>query len=71
MKNNCKCSLRISLVGEGCRYCQPQNYIDILEDALEEITAERDAMQAKLESVVTAQPDTSIIGMAKRIERGF
>lgn len=33
---NCKCSLAISLVGDGCRYCQPQEYIDRLEEYLNE-----------------------------------
>jgi hypothetical protein len=23
-------------LGDGCRYCQPQNYIDILEEQIEE-----------------------------------
>ena len=30
MTNKCKCSLAISLNGDGCRYCQPQEYIDRL-----------------------------------------
>lgn len=32
--SKCKCSLRIKLVGDGCRYCNPQEYIDHLHDAL-------------------------------------
>jgi hypothetical protein len=31
----CKCSMSISLVGDGCRYCQPQEYIDLLESTMD------------------------------------
>lgn len=33
-ENKCKCDLRTKLVGDGCRYCNPQDYIDHLHDAL-------------------------------------
>ena len=29
--SECKCSMSISVLGDGCRYCQPQEYIDSLE----------------------------------------
>ena len=29
--SKCKCSMAISLTGDGCRHCQPQEYIDRLE----------------------------------------
>ena len=32
----CKCPMTISVTGDGCRYCQPQSYIDSLEEWLEE-----------------------------------
>lgn len=35
-EDKCKCSLRIKLVGSGCCYCNPQEYIDHLHDALNE-----------------------------------
>jgi hypothetical protein len=34
--SECKCSWSISALGDGCRYCQPQEYIDQLADALED-----------------------------------
>lgn len=34
--HRCKCSMRTSLVGDGCRYCNPQYYIDMLEDLVKE-----------------------------------
>lgn len=53
--DKCKCTMAISMLGEGCRYCQPQNYIDILHDSLAdlreeviEIEADRDALRAEL-----------------------
>ena len=35
-ENKCKCDLRTKLVGDGCRYCNPQDYIDHLHDAMAE-----------------------------------
>jgi hypothetical protein len=34
--SKCKCDLRTKLVGDGCRYCNPQEYIDKLIETLEE-----------------------------------
>lgn len=34
--SECKCDLRTKLVGDGCRYCNPQEYIDNLIESLEE-----------------------------------
>ena len=34
--SQCKCDLRTKLVGDGCRYCNPQEYIDNLIESLEE-----------------------------------
>ncbi|QVQ26800.1 hypothetical protein [Achromobacter deleyi] len=31
MSDQCKCSFTIRMTGDGCRYCQPQTYIDTLE----------------------------------------
>lgn len=33
----CKCPMSISLTGDGCRYCQPQEHIDRLQDGLDEM----------------------------------
>lgn len=32
----CKCSMSISVLGDGCRYCQPQEYIDRIHDQMED-----------------------------------
>jgi hypothetical protein len=34
--SKCKCDLRTKLVGDGCRYCNPQEYIDKLIESVEE-----------------------------------
>jgi hypothetical protein len=37
--DKCKCTMSIRVLGDGCRYCQPQEYIDTLSriiDGLEE-----------------------------------
>ena len=33
-EEKCKCTMSISMLGDGCRYCQPQEYIERLHDAL-------------------------------------
>ena len=45
-KQQCKCSMSISVLGDGCRYCQPQEYIDQLIEQIEDI--EREAAQEDL-----------------------
>ena len=35
--SKCKCDLRTKLVGDGCRYCNAQEYIDKLTESLEEL----------------------------------
>ena len=37
MSDKCKCSFSIRLLGDGCRYCQPQEYIDRLHDSMEDM----------------------------------
>ncbi len=34
--SECKCDLRTKLVGDGCRYCNPQEYIDKLIEIIDE-----------------------------------
>ena len=34
--NKCECSMSISIHGDGCRYCQPQEYIDRLHRHIEQ-----------------------------------
>lgn len=52
--SKCQCSMAIRMTGEGCRYCQPQTYIDRvsewLQDSREEaasLEAERDQLKAE------------------------
>lgn len=37
VKDECKCSLRQRALGDGCRYCNPQLFIDMLLEELEEL----------------------------------
>jgi len=39
----CTCTMAHSLTGDGCRYCQPQEYIDRLHNQIEEDRKEREA----------------------------
>ena len=36
MSNKCQCTLAKSLTGDGCRFCQPQEYIDRLHEQIKE-----------------------------------
>ena len=45
--SKCECTMRISILGEGCRYCQPQGLIDThihiideMEDEIEDFKEE-------------------------------
>ena len=44
----CKCTMAISLTGDGCRYCQPQEYIDRLHESSEDFGKERDNREDEL-----------------------
>jgi hypothetical protein len=35
-EDGCQCTFTQSMLGEGCRKCQPQNYIDRLHDQIED-----------------------------------
>ena len=49
--SECKCSIAISVLGDGCRYCQPQEYINRLNFAYGEIDEENDELLEKNESL--------------------
>ena len=52
MTNKCKCSLAISLNGDGCRYCQPHEYINRLTSAFRDLENENKMLREALESIV-------------------
>lgn len=43
----CKCTMAISMTGDGCRYCQPQEYIDRLEEWLDEERYQVEQLQGR------------------------
>lgn len=45
-QQKCQCSMSISVLGDGCRYCQPQEYIDRLHDQIEDDAAEQQEKSA-------------------------
>lgn len=54
--SKCQCSMAIRMTGDGCRYCQPQEYIDRMSEWLQEsreeaasLEAERDQLKAENE----------------------
>lgn len=42
--NRCKCSFTQYMLGDGCRYCQPQEYIDRLHDTIKDMQEEYDEL---------------------------
>lgn len=51
--------MAISVNGDGCRYCQPQEHIDRLAEWLEESRAEVMAHEARLAKF--AEPDAELM----------
>ena len=47
--SKCNCSMSISVLGDGCRYCQPQTYIDKLSEIIEDERSEHEAELAELQ----------------------
>ena len=45
MSDQCKCDMRTKLVGDGCRFCNPQILIGMLSDETEELEKEIDALR--------------------------
>ena len=46
--SQCKCTMAQSVTGDGCRYCQPQEYIDRLHEYLE---TEREEVQSLADEI--------------------
>lgn len=67
MDSRCKCSMAISMVGDGCRYCQPQEYIDRLEEVIvdeeiehrEVLKSAKDALVEASRGLIYWEPQTS------------
>ena len=49
--DGCKCSMSISMLGDGCRHCQPQEYIDRLGEMLGEERSELSDAQAIIDGL--------------------
>lgn len=52
-KGTCQCTMAQSMVGDGCRYCQPQAYIDRLHDLMEEDERRADTAEEIARRVVS------------------
>ena len=55
--STCQCSMAISMLGDGCRYCQPQTYIEHLLETLEDARA-APVSEAKAQGVVMPEHKT-------------
>lgn len=61
-REKCQCTMSISMLGDGCRYCQPQEYIDRLHEGIDEDRAELDKANARV-----AQLEESIAKIKNRV----
>ena len=68
---SCKCDLRTRAVGDGCRYCNPQHYIDILEDQTKDDSAEIEELISDIDSYIkmTSQMSNEIVSQQAEIDR--
>ena len=51
----CTCSMAISLVGDGCRYCQPQECIDRMGEWLNEERADNERLKGIIDEAEHCQ----------------
>jgi hypothetical protein len=65
----CKCSMSISVLGDGCRYCQPQEYIDRLSEMLDDERADNLAIHAFDEAVELKECAKYLKEMALKLEK--
>ena len=61
VESKCKCDFRTKLVGDGCRYCQPQDFIDRLLDDLKDSDERIDELEIKEWQGLTDAENEAII----------
>ena len=67
--NRCKRSMSISLNGDGCRYCQPQELIDRLIDDLTDQQASIETMEEMLTIVYKELRVKDLVPSTRRMIR--
>jgi hypothetical protein len=48
----CNCTMSISVLGDGCQFCQPQTHIDLMQENYAELLSVRDDLLAALKGVM-------------------
>ena len=66
--DGCKCSMSISMLGDGCRHCQPQEYIDRLGEMLDEERSELSDAEAIIDGLRGEVADLHTTMMAAAVE---
>lgn len=51
--SECKCTMAQSITGDGCRYCQPQEYIDRLHEQINDTEIERDTYERSFQFLLS------------------
>jgi hypothetical protein len=56
-RSMCECSIAITPLGDGCRYCKPQEWIDLLNEWLDEHRARVAELESALQDAVDREQD--------------
>jgi len=71
MKIKCACTLAISVLGDGCRYCQPQEYIDRMHEQMaDDIDQAKSAPAGTVKDSLTVEVEIEIVVYAAFAENG-
>ena len=67
----CKCTFAIRMLGEGCRYCQPQEYIDRMHEQMaDDIDQAKSAPAGTVKDSLTVEVEIEIVVYAAFAENG-
>jgi tryptophanyl-tRNA synthetase len=55
--SKCECSMAITPLGDGCRHCKPQEWIDLLNEWLDEHRARVSELESALQDAVDKEQD--------------
>ena len=64
----CKCSLSISILGDGCSICNPEFYIEIMREQIKELELTIDAITEIVGECTMSTVDESMSAIQDIIE---
>jgi hypothetical protein len=67
LDKRCKCKLKARMLGNGCRYCQPQGYIDALYLIMDTVRGELENNDVLLSELKKDAPTEGLEGTNKAV----